>query len=277
MEVVVTEKELGNKWVNSHSLRWLVTLLVLMSFPPVSDISSAVMERFPWQPKRTSSLHLSAISPQRASPAKSETWCLWSTRSSPSPETSRTQAQTQEFTSPFMESTVTQGGVPCRRGLGTFMNEDGQTALFWRCWTSGSCWGSKWSTTTPAPTVAGISSVLKWPTQPTRWQQSFSVESGWTRVRPMGRCSECSTPSIRSRAHETLDDGWASSEKWLIDFLSLCQLYSGCPSRGLLLPSFLVPRENKLAQTWKFPEADDSTTVIWSCVTMFSGLRVQCR
>lgn len=120
------------------------------------DISFTVMHKSPWQPKRTSSWHLSAINPSRASRAKSAIWSLSSMKSSSSLVTSKGPAQTLMFSSPSTVSTVTQASAIWSRSSATFSSEAKRTASFWRCWTSESCWGSKWSMTAAAATAGGI-------------------------------------------------------------------------------------------------------------------------
>lgn len=208
MEVVVTEEELGNKWVKKSQLSYIncidaidvtgvYTYSAFLPLPSCLGISSTVMHRLPWQPKKINSRHLSAISPLRASRAKSATWSLSSMRSSSSLETSKEQAQMPMFSLPCMASMVTRASALYGKSSATCLNEGARIALFWRCWTSGSCCGSKWSMTALAQALGGIWSVLKWPTLPPQWLPSSCAENGWTLIGPTSRFSECSTPDIR--------------------------------------------------------------------------------
>lgn len=162
-------------------------LVVTLPIPSSSGISSTATHKSRWQPKRTSSWRLSASRPSRASPAKSATWCRSSTKSSWSPGMWRVRAPTPTSSSPSTAPTETQAGVNCGKSSATFLSEAARTASSWRCWTSGSYRGSRWSTTTAAPTAGGTWSAWRWQTWPTRWQQSSSAGSGWTLASPTGR------------------------------------------------------------------------------------------
>ena len=122
------------------------------------------------------------------------------------------------FSSPSTVSTVTQASAICGRSSATCSSEGKQTALFWRCWTSGSCWGSEWSTTAAVAAVRGIYSAWRWPTQLTQSQLSFLVETGLMLIKQTGRFRECSTPYIRRRISK-------GKSEWEFDVVSCAPLY----------------------------------------------------